>query len=61
MAGAYYNWRIGDEQLRKWGYGSLDDITVICDGWGILQWENNIERCDDERQDYEIITVILRL
>ena len=32
--------RIGDEQyVDKRGYGSQDDITVVCDGWGILQGE----------------------
>jgi len=49
--------------VDKWGYGSQDDITVVCDGWGILHGEkamSNIkpERCDDEVVvyvgDYEV-------
>ena len=46
--------RIGDEQyVDKRGYGSQDDITVVCDGWGILH-KKNTEKIKPERCNAEV-------
>ena len=34
------------------GYGSQDDITVVCDGWGILHGEKAMSKFGNG--DYEV-------